>query len=107
MLGPVLGAATSTTPTTPAPIYTSNTPPIHRPTKLDPHQLLRIRDAAHHAKQTYPGPVGELIAHELLAWAEFGYLLDRTGLTTRLVDHVLAQPPPPAPDTTATGGHSR
>ncbi|MFC5992934.1 hypothetical protein ACFQE5_01765 [Pseudonocardia hispaniensis] len=92
MIGPVLGAATPTTLTTPAPVYTSDTPPLHRPPKLEPHQLLRIRAAAHHAKKIYPGPVGELIAHELLAWAEFGYLLDRAGLTNRLADHVLAQP---------------
>jgi hypothetical protein len=56
---------------------------------MDHHEKMRMRTAAFRAKQLYPDPVGELISRELLAYEEFGYRLDRSGLTMRLVDHVL------------------
>jgi len=34
----------------------------------------RIRNAAKRAPEVYPGPVGELLAHELDAWAELAFL---------------------------------
>jgi len=40
--------------------------------------------AAHHARRAYPGAVGELLARELTAHAEFGYRFTGDGLLTRL-----------------------
>ena len=34
----------------------------------------RIRSAARHAPKAYPGPVGELLARELNAWADLPFL---------------------------------
>ena len=34
----------------------------------------RIRNAAKRAPEAYPGPVGELLARELDAWAELSFL---------------------------------
>lgn len=51
----------------------------------------RLREAAHHAKRRYPGPVGELIAAELLVWEGFGFRFGGAGPITRLVDHLTTQ----------------
>ncbi|MEU7814092.1 hypothetical protein [Pseudonocardia sp. NPDC049154] len=68
-------------------------PPAIRPEsgadKLDPHEKMRIRAAAFRATKLYPGPVGELLAKELLDWEGFGYRFGGHTLTARLVDHVL------------------
>ena len=40
----------------------------------------------------YPGPVGELIARELLSWDEFGHRLGGNQMIMRLVEHVLWAP---------------
>lgn len=61
------------------------------------HDRLALRTAAQRARRAYPGPVGELIARELLAWDEFGWVLGTDALTTRLVQHVMALPPPSHP----------
>jgi hypothetical protein len=54
---------------------------------------MRMRAAAFRATRVYPGPVGELISRELLAWEEFGYRLGGNRLVGELMDHVLkAQP---------------
>lgn len=62
------------------------------PVHMDHHERMRLRAAAFHATRVYPGPVGELIARELLAWEEFGYAVARDGLVERLVRHVMAIP---------------
>lgn len=53
------------------------------------HEKMRMRAAAFRATRVYPGPVGELISRELLAWEDFGYVLSNGGLVLRLVDHVM------------------
>ena len=58
------------------------------------HEVSRIRAAAHHAARAYPGAVGELLARELTAHAEFGYRFTRDGLLTRLAAQVLRTPAP-------------
>src|SRR5690349_11707536 len=58
------------------------------------HDLSRIRAAAHHARRAYPGAVGELLARELTAHAEFGYRFTGDGLLTRLAAEVLRTPVP-------------
>jgi len=62
------------------------------PTLMDHHERMRLRAAAFRATRLYPGPVGELLSHELLAWEEFGYRLGGRQLVMRLVDHVLTSP---------------
>lgn len=64
--------------------------------RIPARELARVRRAARQAGATYPGPVGEILARELRAYADFGYrfgddslldqvtaeLLDPPGLTT-------------------------
>ena len=54
----------------------------------------RIRNAARHAPKAYPGPVGELLARELDAWADLSFLWcdAATGRRMRaIVEDVLAR----------------
>ena len=51
-------------------------------------QSSRCRAAARHARRTYPGPLGELVHRELLAYAEFGHRFG-DGLVGRVVDELL------------------
>lgn len=67
-------------------------PPEQPPPKLDHHEKMRIRAAAFRGQRLYPGPVGDLVARELLSWEEFGYRMDQHGITARLVDHLLKAP---------------
>lgn len=59
------------------------------PAAMDHHERMRVRAAAFHAPRRYPGPVGELLARELMSWEEFGYRLSADGLIARLVDHLM------------------
>lgn len=54
------------------------------------HERSRYRAAARHARRVYPGPLGELVYRELIAYAEFGYRLGEDGLIPRLAAAVLA-----------------
>lgn len=66
---------------------------------MEHQEKMRLRAAAFRATRLYPGPVGELVARELLTWEEFGYRLGGNQLVMRLVDHVLQAPiAPPAAD---------
>jgi hypothetical protein len=75
-------------------------PPTEPPIIGDPsgrlplHEASRFRAAAHHAKRAYPGAIGELLARELTAHAEFGYRFATDGLLTRLAAEVLSTPVP-------------
>lgn len=60
-----------------------------RPGQLPAHELGRARAAARHAKRVHPGPIGELVAAELTAHAEFGYRFDADGLVGRLITEIL------------------
>jgi hypothetical protein len=54
----------------------------------------RLRAAAFRVTRVYPGPVGELLARELISWEEFGYRLGGAGLIMGIVDTVMkAQEP--------------
>lgn len=59
--------------------------PADGPPKMDHHEKSAIRTAAFHAKRRYPGPVGELVARELLAVEEFGFRFTQGGFYGRLV----------------------
>lgn len=52
-------------------------------TQLCPHDGMRLRVAAHAARRRYPGPVGDLVARELLEWEAFGF---RFGAHRRVAD---------------------
>ena len=56
------------------------------------HEKSRYRAAAFRAARLYPGPVGELIAREIIAWEEFGYVLHKGGLIEQVVDLMLNMP---------------
>lgn len=58
--------------------------------RLEPHERSRCRAAAGHARRVIPGPVGELVHRELLAYAEFGYRFVADGLIPRLAAEILA-----------------
>lgn len=69
---------------------------LHR---LERHESSRLRAAAAHALRVHPGPVGEVLARELLAYAEFGYRTRDSrddALIPRLARQVLATPVPRA-----------
>ena len=59
---------------------------------MDPRCQTRLRAAAFRARHVYPGPVGELIARELLSWDEFGHRLGGNRMIMTLVEHVLWTP---------------
>ena len=59
---------------------------------MDPRSRTRLRAAVFRARHVYPGPLGELIARELLSWDEFGHRLGGNRMIMRLVEHVLRTP---------------
>lgn len=84
----------SITLTTPPPVYvdpetlTSGIRPIPMPLP----DKMRLQAAANQAKRLYPGPAGEMIARELVAYAEFGFRVGPGSLVGRLVEELLAIP---------------
>ncbi|MCE0764315.1 hypothetical protein LWC35_15555 [Pseudonocardia kujensis] len=56
--------------------------------------VLRIRRAVSVALDRYPGPVGRLIAAELLDYADQGWRGEAEGLSERLVADLLGETPP-------------
>ena len=60
------------------------------------HELGRIRAAAHHARRALPGPIGELAARELTAYANLGYLGGPDALVPELARHILTLPAQPS-----------
>ena len=69
----------STVPASPAP-------------RLAPHEVSHLRAAAAHARRAVPGPLGELAARELSAYADLGYRGERDALIPQLVRQVLGLP---------------
>lgn len=65
------------------------------PPPMDHHEKMRLRAAAWRATRVFPGPVGEVLSRELLAWEEFGYRFGGTGLIGPLADTILKSPIPP------------
>lgn len=62
------------------------------PPSLATHELNQLRAAARHAARAFPGPVGELLARELCAHADFGYRFDNSGLLRSVAREVLTMP---------------
>lgn len=61
------------------------------PKRLESNERLRLRSAAYLAQRRYPGPVGELVFTELIAWEEFGFRFGggKLNLIKRLVDELM------------------
>ena len=59
---------------------------------MDHRSRTRLRAAVFRARHVYPGPVGELIARELLSWDEFGHRLGGNQMIMTLAEHVLWAP---------------
>ena len=60
--------------------------------RMDLHEISRLRAAAAHARRALPGPLGELAARELSAYADLGYRGERDALVPQLARQVLALP---------------
>jgi hypothetical protein len=69
--------------------------PARRLDQLEAHEKSRLRAAARHARQVYPGDIGELIFRELTAYADFGIRFSVDALIPRLATQILAMPAPP------------
>jgi hypothetical protein len=64
------------------------------PLPLDTADVLRIRRAAGAALDRHPGPVGQLVAKELLDYADQGFRGDPDGLSERLIADLLSAADP-------------
>lgn len=82
---------TGTEPIAELPELHGNAEPLRR------HERSRLWAAAAHARRVYPGPLGELVARELNAFAEFGFRFTADALIPRLATQVLATPSLEAP----------
>ncbi|MDT7581455.1 MAG: hypothetical protein QOK35_2719 [Pseudonocardiales bacterium] len=78
--------------------------PAHYPTplpgtarRMDLHEVARLRAASEHARRVLPGPLGELAARELRAYADLGYHGVQDALVPQLARQVLALPAPSLP----------
>jgi hypothetical protein len=60
------------------------TAPVRRQTSA---QWARIHAAARQARQLYPGPVGELVARELISYAELGWLVPEA-MVEQVTSHI-------------------
>lgn len=58
--------------------------------RIRAQELARIRTAARRATALHPGPMGELLARELRAFADFGHRFGPDALIERLAAEVLA-----------------
>ncbi len=54
------------------------------------HEVSRARAAAEHARRAVAGPLGELAARELTAYAEFGHRGTADALVPQLARQILA-----------------
>jgi hypothetical protein len=73
----------------------------NEPPRMPPDEQSRYGVAAECALRSYPGPVGELIHRELIAYARFGRRFAKDALIPRLMTQMLT-PPCPHPGATDT-----
>ena len=59
---------------------------------LEPNERARLQAAALHARQVYPGDLGELASRELTALADLGMRFEPDALIPRLATAILAMP---------------
>lgn len=62
------------------------------PAALAAREDYYVRAAARHAVRVFPGPIGELLARELCAHADFGLRSEDSGLLRNVAREVLAMP---------------
>ena len=55
-------------------------------------ERVRLRAAALRAQTVYPGPIGELIYRDLMAWDEFGFRLGAHSLIAQVIAQILPAP---------------
>lgn len=67
-------------------------PPDAPPPALEHHHVKRMEAAIAAAWRRYPEPVAAFLDIEIRTWADFGWRIDRSGRTARLVDHLLSPP---------------
>lgn len=77
--------------TTPEPVYSSDVTPITRPAKFEATDRLKAMAAAHVVRKLYPGPAGEVLHAEILAWNECGWWGDPRSPVARLVAQLAEQ----------------
>ena len=65
-----------------------------RPGGIPGPGLTAMRAAAMRALQVHPGPVGELLARELRAYADFGHRFGMDGLLHRIATEIMASAEP-------------
>jgi len=56
------------------------------------NERAKLRGAANRARRLYPGPVGEILYRELVAWEEFGYRFGSSVVIAQLVEHIHRAP---------------
>ncbi|MFR9807169.1 hypothetical protein ACL02T_33455 [Pseudonocardia sp. RS010] len=71
------------------PAHDEDDRPSRRRATMPPDQRVLLRTAAMLAPERYPGPVGELLARELLIWEDFGHRFGAHSLVSRLVAQIL------------------
>lgn len=71
---------------------------------MDHHEKMRLRNASFRATHKYPGPVGKLLAKEIMAWEEFGYRLGGHKLIMEIVNEILKEESDPPTVAERLGG---
>ncbi|WP_232664634.1 hypothetical protein [Pseudonocardia sp. TRM90224] len=72
-------------------LYPGAPPVLGDAERIPSQERARLRAAALRAKRLHPGPLGELVSRELLAYADFGIGFGRDSLIPRLCAQVLAE----------------
>jgi hypothetical protein len=78
-------------PTTPPPVYSTDYAPRAAcpPSPASFAERSTYRAAAVRAEKLWPGPVGQLLSRELLAYDEFGWRLSNDSLTNQARDQIM------------------
>lgn len=70
---------------------------VNPPRRMEQHDKIRMRAAAMKVRKLIPGPLGEIVAHEILTWEEFGYRLGQGSVVLAAVNEIMKTPLPPGP----------
>jgi hypothetical protein len=69
---------------------TDDTTPERGSGRITARDIARVRRAAMIASSTLPGAVGEIVARELRAYADFGYRFGADGLLDKVTKELLS-----------------
>jgi hypothetical protein len=64
-------------------------PVVPEEERMSREDKMRLRAAAFRVTRLYPGPIGALVAREILAWEEFGFKLGSDSIIAAAVDQIL------------------